>query len=673
MRRTPPIKECLLLLLFNVFLAAGSVAQEIPLVYTVEHTGVDCTAPPLPAYSELPEILPLTDPFEWSDGSGRDTTFENWTRRRAEIKAEIEHYEIGPKPVRPDTITATYSDGLLTVNVTVNGKTLTLTSQVTLPEGEGPFPAMIGMGGGTGSLSSDIFTSRDIATIPFDYEQVMQHTQQRGTEPINALYPELTYMGAYSAWPWGVSRLIDGLELVQDSLPIDLEHLAVTGCSFAGKMALFAGALDERIALTIVQESGGGGAAAWRVSETLGSVEKLGSTNHSWFMEAMFQFSGSRVSRLPMDHHELITLVAPRALFIIGNPDYVWLAEESGYVSSQAARRVWDNFGISDRMGFSFVAGHPHCALPEVQRPEVEAFVDKFLLGDTTVNTDITTHSYDFVDYKRWTNWWGSDEPAFPERDAFGTETVWLEAECGTVGSNWTIVEGIGASIGFVTVNEGLNSTTQAPDDIESIVSIPFTVNTDSTFYAFARLYGAVDNDSYWVKMDDGDFVKYDGLNGPAWFWRSLGSYDLAAGEHTLSIAYSEDGARLDKLCISSYPYYPAAQGDTAVNICEPEYTVIPDAIDMTGSVEGYALRQNYPNPFDTKTNITFEIPVNTYVSLKVYNIFGVEIKELAGKEYGQGKHAIEFENAGLPIGNYFYTIETDNFSATRKMMILAK
>ena len=49
-------------------------------------------------------------------------------------------------------------------------------------------------------------------------------------------------------------------------LPIDMKHLAVTGCSYAGKMALFAGAFDERVALTIPQESGGGGAPSWRVT-----------------------------------------------------------------------------------------------------------------------------------------------------------------------------------------------------------------------------------------------------------------------------------------------------------------------------------------------------------------------------------------------------------------------
>ena len=79
---------------------------------------------------------------------------------------------------------------------------------------------------------------------------------------------------------------------------------------FAGKMALFAGAFDERIALTIAQEPGGGGVNAWRVSETLENVETLGRTNYAWFLESMRQFAGKNVNRLPIDHHELAALIA---------------------------------------------------------------------------------------------------------------------------------------------------------------------------------------------------------------------------------------------------------------------------------------------------------------------------------------------------------------------------
>ena len=223
-----------------------------------------------------------------------------------------------------------------------------------LPNCDGPFPAVIGIGfgGGTGSLPPNIISERKVAIIAFNFMQVMSHSQKRGKEPINRRYPDLTYIGAYSAWSWGISRIIDGLELTEIDLTIDRKHLAVTGCSFAGKMALFAGAFDERIALTIAQESGGG-AAAWRVSETLGNVETLGKTSLAWFIEDMSRFSNS-VDKLPCDHHELMVMVAPRALLVLGNPDFEWLADESGYVSCRAAHEVWKTFGIADRFGLFY-------------------------------------------------------------------------------------------------------------------------------------------------------------------------------------------------------------------------------------------------------------------------------------------------------------------------------
>ncbi|MBQ2109517.1 MAG: glycoside hydrolase, partial [Bacteroidales bacterium] len=227
----------------------------------------------------------------------------------------------------------------------------------------------------------------------------------RGEQPVNELYPEYVDFGAYAAWPWGVSRVIDGLEAVGAASKIDMKHLAVSGCSFAGKMALFSGAFDERIALTIAQEPGGGGAAAWRVSETLGNVETIARTNYSWFKESMRQFSEENAVRLPIDHHELCAMVAPRALLVFGNPDYEWLADEAGYVSCYAARKVWEAFGIEDRMGWSFQDGHMHCQLPESQWPELEAFVDKFLLGKD-VDTDVRkAPMFENVDPEKWIKW----------------------------------------------------------------------------------------------------------------------------------------------------------------------------------------------------------------------------------------------------------------------------
>lgn len=410
-----PMKQCLAVAFGAMLLLATSCKQEIPLVYDVENTGADFELPVLPSFDELPVVEPLTDPLLWSDGSGRVKKFSDWKRRRAEIIREIEHYEVGQKPTVPrECIDAIMDGDTLKVKVSVNGEVLTIKAPINYPEGEGPFPAIIGIGWGAGSLPLSIFKERNIATIGFNFTQVMSHTQKRGQEPINKLYPDQLEMGSYTAWPWGVSRLIDGLEIVGEKSKIDTKHLAISGCSFAGKMALFAGAFDERIALTIAQEPGGGGAAAWRVSETLGNVETLGRTNYSWFKESMIQFKEENVARLPHDHHELCALVAPRALLVLGNPDYEWLADESGYVSCQAARKVWEAFGIEDRMGFSFIDKHGHCQLPESQYPEVEAFVDKFLLDKKEVNTNVTiAPMFEDVDYERWMKWWGTDNPTF--------------------------------------------------------------------------------------------------------------------------------------------------------------------------------------------------------------------------------------------------------------------
>ena len=400
-----------LALLGALVLPAGVAAQSLPFVYDVEDTGFDCEPPPLPDPQSLAEVGNLPDPFAWSDGSGRVATVAEWRCRRSEIAREIQHYETGRKPPTGD-VRVTHSDGALHITVTEGDKVFTLTAEVSVPSGTGPFPAVIGVGLPTGSLPSDVFTDRNVATIRFDVRDVTSETHNGNrTGPFYEFYQEDTAeggsVGKMAAWAWGVSRVIDALEISPD-LGVDTERLAVTGCSFAGKISLFAGALDERIALTIAQEPGGGGAAAWRVSDALPyEVETLGRTNGSWFRRTFVPRFGAASGVLPYDHHELMALVAPRALLVLNNPGIDWLAAESANVSNQAAQRVWAALSVPDRFGYSIVESD-HCRLPDSQRPQVEAFVDAFLLGDATADTDVTTTPYD-ADLSPWITW---DTPA---------------------------------------------------------------------------------------------------------------------------------------------------------------------------------------------------------------------------------------------------------------------
>lgn len=375
-------------------LCMEAAAQDIPLVYENENTGAHFSAPDMPTISGLKKTTSLTDPLEWSDGSGRVGRFEEWSKRRSEIANEIMHYEIGAKPaVDRESIKASMDGDTLYVDVTIGNSTLRLRTEIEYPSvGEAPYALMIGTS--HISLPNDVFEGRPIAKMTFHERQVNGYGQWMGDlDKANygfvKLYPDLIDNGAYSEWAWGVSRLIDALQqLGQEVTRIDTKRIGVTGCSYAGKMALFSGAFDERIALTIAQEPGGGGAAAWRVSHTLTEVEDLDKTDYHWFKESLRdEFHGDSVYYLPYDHHELCAMVFPRALLMLGNPDYKWLADESAYVSMNAARKVWEAFGVEDRIGYSIIANHPHCQLPKEQFREVGLFIDKFLLGQPDIDT----------------------------------------------------------------------------------------------------------------------------------------------------------------------------------------------------------------------------------------------------------------------------------------------
>ena len=397
----------ILFLFFAVSCITVAIAQDVPLVFNVENTGATVRKPPLPAVNQLPSIPMLPDPFAFSDGSGRVVTFADWTRRRAEIKAEIEHYEIGIKPDRPADIKATLVDDTLKVAVTDQGKTVTFVSRVIIPEGNGPFPVIIGMNRPTGSLPPELFAG--CIQIPYIHDQAALYGRdvKKSDGPFFQMYPELLTNGDYSAWSWGISRLIDGIEIVQSDLQADFSRIAVTGCSYAGKMALFAGAFDERVALTIVQESGGGGINAWRISDLLGEVETIRNTNYSWFMQRLKDDFNGRSDRLPYDHHELIAMIAPRPVLILGNPDYVWMADESGYISTMAALEVWKAMGVDDRFGFDFSDQHPHCSPTDSQNEAIKAYVDRFLYRKSDVNTTIRfAPRFETTDYRKWSSSW---------------------------------------------------------------------------------------------------------------------------------------------------------------------------------------------------------------------------------------------------------------------------
>lgn len=84
-----------------------------------------------------------------------------------------------------------------------------------------------------------------------------------------------------------------------------------------------------------------------------------------------------------------------------------------------------------------------------------------------------------------------------------------------------------------------------------------------------------------------------------------------------------------------------------------------------------YNLKQNYPNPFNPSTTITFNIPKEEKVSMKVYNLLGQEVSTLMNEYKSAGVYTLNFDAKNLSSGIYFYRIEAGSFIETKKMVVL--
>jgi hypothetical protein len=334
----------------------------------------------------------------------------DWQRRRAELAAQVQDYELGVKP-GPAPVQARMEGENLVVTVAHDGRTFSFPAKIQLPEGgKAPYPAIIGMG--AVSLNNDELRRLGIALITFPNNLVAEQKDagSRGKGGFYDLYGSGHTAGAMAAWSWGVSRLVDALERTPDAR-IDAERLGITGCSRNGKGAIAAGAFDERIRLTIAQESGSGGAAGWRISDAQRAagqnVQTLRQivTENVWFTVNFKQF-GEAAARLPFDQHEVMGLIAPRALLVVENTSMEWLGNESAFRTSLAAREIWTALGAEDAMGIAQVGGHPHCRLPASQYGYVNAYARRFLLDEAGVDTRVLTTDGTFArGLTPWVTW----------------------------------------------------------------------------------------------------------------------------------------------------------------------------------------------------------------------------------------------------------------------------
>ena len=111
---------------------------------------------------------------------------------------------------------------------------------------------------------------------------------------------------------------------------------------------------------------------------------------------------------------------------------------------------------------------------------------------------------------------------------------------------------------------------------------------------------------------------------------------------------------------------YRLKQVDYNGNYCFSEIVAVNNL-----APNGFVLEQNYPNPFNPSTNLKYAIAGKQLVLLKVYDVLGNEIATLVNEEKPTGTYEVEFNASYLSAGVYYYTIVTDNFVQTKKMILL--
>jgi hypothetical protein len=84
-----------------------------------------------------------------------------------------------------------------------------------------------------------------------------------------------------------------------------------------------------------------------------------------------------------------------------------------------------------------------------------------------------------------------------------------------------------------------------------------------------------------------------------------------------------------------------------------------------------YLLHQNFPNPFNPSTNISFSIPTRSFVSLKVFDLIGREVATVVSEEMSAGSHIKQWNAKNYPSGIYFYRLQAGSFTETKKLLLL--
>ena len=350
----------------------------------------------LPPPEELPPLREIPNPLHLRDGLPITTQGAWMERRKPELKRLLQHYMYGYLPA-PVPIAATVKQtadtlGGRAILKEVEIRFPTLAEQaprmrllVILPKGVPQAPVFLTLNacGNTEVLPDAVITydkdawrGKNCEGVPRGrakdfwcaeylvsrgYGLAMFHESDidpdkddftDGIHPfvVDPAVPETSRPGTIAAWAWGLHRAVD--YLVTDP-QVDAFRISLIGHSRRGKTALFAAAMDERVALVVPHQSGTGGMAMSRESQQE-TVERINRVFPHWFDDAFLAFGGHE-NKLPFDQHCLVALMAPRPVLDTEGAQDAWANFPRSLDTLKAADPVYRLLGVTGVRGTGLV------------------------------------------------------------------------------------------------------------------------------------------------------------------------------------------------------------------------------------------------------------------------------------------------------------------------------
>jgi hypothetical protein len=244
---------------------------------------------------------------------------------------------------------------------------------------------------------------------------------------------------------------------------------------------------------------------------------------------------------------------------------------------------------------------------------------------------------------------------------------IWLETECGQLGSTWNIPTDANASNGkYITVPAGIQSLASPSADSNDLLLFTFHLPEDGNYKIWGRVITPnADDDSFWVRMNDSAWVLWNSIPaGSTWHWDDVHDQnksdqvvicELDTGYHNLTICFREDGALLDKIFIANTGVHPSGIGDTAENC--PEFTTTGSTYNEISSV------LIFPNPAENEIQVRWNSGFNSLV------LIGMDGRKILYKNYTAPVQSINL-NLNLEKGMYFLLLRNEKNSVVSKLAI---